>query len=159
MHQAYFALKSLEDCRRLAQGLANNLMVPMVIGLDGTLGAGKTQFTRFLAEALGADPRDVSSPTFVLVHRYATKPPMYHLDAYRVSDEDAFLDLGIEEMFEQPAVSVIEWSERVANCLPKDHLHFHFEWIDEHARGATMSASGLASQAILAKVRDCVPQA
>lgn len=120
-------LESLEDCKQLAELLARAVSekLPCVIGLVGTLGAGKTQLVKFLAQALGANPADVFSPTFVLVHPLGTQPEIYHLDAYRIHDSDEFLELGIEELFEQPAITLIEWADRFVECMPKATL-----WIE-----------------------------
>jgi tRNA threonylcarbamoyladenosine biosynthesis protein TsaE len=117
-------LESLEDCRAFSGHLAKFLpaKLPCVVGLVGTLGAGKTQLVKFLAQALGGDPEEVISPTFVLIHPIPTKPEIYHIDAYRVHDSDEFLELGIEELFEQPVITIIEWADRFADCMTKDTL-------------------------------------
>lgn len=123
-------LESLEDCQQLADRLAVALSekLPCVVGLVGTLGAGKTQLVKFLAQALGAHPEDVFSPTFVLVHPLGTQPEIYHLDAYRIHDSDEFLELGIEELFEQPAITLVEWADRFVECMPKATL-----WVELHS--------------------------
>jgi tRNA threonylcarbamoyladenosine biosynthesis protein TsaE len=126
-------IDSLEECRNLAVRLADTLRgrLPCVIALTGTLGAGKTQWTKFFAEELGANPLDVSSPTFVLIHPLATEPPIYHIDAYRITDSDEFLELGVEELFELPAITIIEWADRFPECMPKETL-----WVDLQAPDA-----------------------
>lgn len=145
---------SLEDCRQFALRLSRILETPMTLRLDGTLGAGKTQFTKFLAESFGADIDDVTSPTFVLVHRYETTPVVYHLDAYRVGDEDEFLELGIEEFFEAPAITIVEWGEKFVSILPKDHLSVELEVKSEDSRTIKLRGTGPRSQAIVAKLRE-----
>jgi tRNA threonylcarbamoyladenosine biosynthesis protein TsaE len=80
---------------------------------------------KFLAQALGAHPEDVISPTFVLIHPIDTYPQIYHIDAYRIHDSDEFLELGIEELFEQQAITIIEWADRFVECMPKNTL-----WIE-----------------------------
>ena len=143
---------SLDDCRLFAMRLSRILETPMTIRLDGTLGAGKTQFTKFLAESFGADIDDVTSPTFVLVHRYETSPVIYHLDAYRVGDEDEFLELGIEEFFEAPAMTIVEWGEKFVSVLPKDHLSIELEVNSEYSRTIKISGTGPRSNAIVFKL-------
>jgi tRNA threonylcarbamoyladenosine biosynthesis protein TsaE len=64
----------------------------------------------------------VNSPTFVLVQEYHGPRTLYHIDAYRLRDEDEFLQLGIEDYFSEEAVVLIEWAERVANALPADRI-------------------------------------
>jgi tRNA threonylcarbamoyladenosine biosynthesis protein TsaE len=125
----------------------------MTIALSGTLGAGKTQWTRFFATQLGAPPQAISSPTFVLVHQYPSQPPIFHLDAYRVGDEDELLDLGIEEMMESDAITVIEWADRFPQLLPRDCLSIHFDLgTDSDHRIVNLYATGPRSQEILAKL-------
>jgi tRNA threonylcarbamoyladenosine biosynthesis protein TsaE len=81
--------------------------------LSGPLGAGKTVFVRGLAEGLGIDPEDVSSPTFTLVHEYrGSAMTLYHADLYRLEPAAAD-DLGLEEMGAGDGVLVIEWPDRL----------------------------------------------
>lgn len=143
---------SLNDCKSFARQLSRILETPITIRLDGTLGAGKTQFTKFLAESFGADIDDVTSPTFVLIHRYETSPLVYHLDAYRVGDEDEFLELGVEELFEEPAVTIVEWGEKFLRVLPKDHLSIEIEVDTEHSRTALITGTGPRSNDMIAKL-------
>ncbi len=142
---------SLDDCKSFAKQLSRVLESPITVRLDGTLGAGKTQFTKFLAESYGADIDDVTSPTFVLIHRYETSPAVYHLDAYRVGDEDEFLELGVEELFEEPAITIIEWGEKFLRVLPKDHLSIEIEVDSEHSRTITITGTGPRSNGMIAK--------
>src|SRR5712691_10161384 len=94
-----------------------------VVGLIGPLGAGKTHLVRAIAEGLGiADSRAVSSPTFVLIQEYEARLPIYHFDAYRLRSEAEFYDIGAHEYFAGDGVCLIEWADRVAGCLPAEHL-------------------------------------
>ncbi len=120
-------IHGLEESKRLAAFVARHLDTPLVIAIDGDLGTGKTTWTRFLAQDCGVDATDVTSPTFVLVHLYDGDPKIYHLDAYRINDDDEFYELGVEEMFEEDAVTVVEWASRVIDCLPLDRLEVTIE--------------------------------
>src|SRR5438876_8541699 len=71
-----------------------------VVALVGPLGAGKTHLVRAIAEGLGGNPNQVTSPTFVLIQEYDARLPIYHFDAYRLKDEREFADLGVHEYFE-----------------------------------------------------------
>ncbi|MDZ4852218.1 MAG: tRNA (adenosine(37)-N6)-threonylcarbamoyltransferase complex ATPase subunit type 1 TsaE [Pirellulaceae bacterium] len=144
--------ESLDDCRRFAISLAKRLEPPVTVRLDGTLGAGKTQFTKYLAEALGANVNDVTSPTFVLVHRYETKPVLYHLDAYRVNDEDEFLEIGVEEFFDEPAITLIEWGEKFVDVLPKDHIILSLDVLSESRRQVEIAGTGPRSRRMVAEI-------
>jgi tRNA threonylcarbamoyladenosine biosynthesis protein TsaE len=143
---------SLAETERLAADLARVLNVPIVIRLDGTLGAGKTQFVKGLATAFGAASEEITSPTFVLIHRYLTKPTVYHLDAYRVADDDEFLELGIEEIFDEEAVVVIEWGEKFVDLLPRDHLAIEIDVQGESLRLFQLTANGPKSESILSRL-------
>jgi len=135
--------ESLEECRHLAEIIARSIQPPICIALVGTLGAGKTQWTRYLAAALGANPKEVCSPTFVLLQEYSSKPTIYHLDAYRVGDEEEMLELGIEELFERDAVTIIEWADRFLNVLPPSYLMIEIETTPyEYSRIVHISAKG-----------------
>ena len=70
-----------------------------------------------VAEAAGVDPKQVLSPTFVLIHEYRGRLPIYHFDAYRLRDDDEFLQLGPEEYFDGSGWTFVEWADRVA-ALP-----------------------------------------
>jgi tRNA threonylcarbamoyladenosine biosynthesis protein TsaE len=112
--------QSVADTERIAAAVAERLRGGECIALHGDLGAGKTQFVRGLAAALGANPRQVASPTFVLLHVYdGGRLRVYHLDAYRVGGAEDFESIGFAELLEDAAgVVVVEWAERVTPALP-----------------------------------------
>ena len=107
-----------------------------VLLLSGDLGAGKTTFVRGLAEGLGIDPGEVSSPTFTLVHEYrGGRLTLYHADLYRL-DRTATDDLGLEEIGVQDGVLAIEWPDRLSHALPAA-LRVTLEIVDETSRRIT----------------------
>jgi tRNA threonylcarbamoyladenosine biosynthesis protein TsaE len=120
--QFTFRAAAEADTEQLGRALAQVLPEGSVVALEGALGAGKTRLVQAIAAACGVDRRDVVSPTFVLVHEYAGTRPIYHVDAYRLRDEDEFLQLGVHECFGPPNLVFIEWAERVANCLPEERI-------------------------------------
>jgi tRNA threonylcarbamoyladenosine biosynthesis protein TsaE len=109
---------SEEETEQLGRALAGLVEPGVVIGLMGPLGAGKTRLTRALAEALGVDPQAISSPTFVLIHEYAGRLPVYHFDTYRLAGPAEFEALGPWDYFEGEGVCLVEWADRVLNLLP-----------------------------------------
>lgn len=114
-----FFSRSLEETDRIGEILAAVLRPGTVVALNGTLGAGKTRLVQAIAAVLGVPPETVTSPTFVLIQEYrGGKMPIFHFDAYRLRDEDEFLQLGPEEYFDADGVSFVEWAERVSVCLP-----------------------------------------
>ncbi len=111
----------------LGAALAEVLPRGTTVALCGTLGAGKTRLVQAIAEAAGVDRRDVLSPTFVLIQEYQGRLPVYHIDAYRLRDEDEFLALGPEEYFDGDGLVLVEWADRVPGCLPEDRIEIHIE--------------------------------
>jgi tRNA threonylcarbamoyladenosine biosynthesis protein TsaE len=108
--------KSEPETVSVARDLAATLSPGDVLLLSGNLGAGKTAFVRGLAEGLGIDPEDVSSPTFTLVHEYGGgRLMLYHADLYRL-ERAATDDLGLEEL--NRGVLAIEWPDRLTHLLP-----------------------------------------
>ena len=94
-----------------------------VIGLQGTLGAGKTCFVKGMAHGLGVkEERAVTSPTFVLLHEYEGSVTLYHFDAYRLEDAKGMEEIGCYEVFDSGGVSVVEWANHVSSCLPDEHF-------------------------------------
>lgn len=91
-----------------------------VIGLKGSLGAGKTTFTRGVARGLGIG-ENVTSPTYTLISVYDAPIPLYHMDLYRIADEEEFSLLGADEIVYGKGVCLIEWFEGFVNSLP-DHM-------------------------------------
>ena len=133
------ALANESETERFGKRLAE-LLPPCVVELNGTLGAGKTRLVRAIATALGADAKDVTSPTFTLWQTYAVSKTIHHLDAYRVKDEDEFDQLGVDEVFESDAIVFIEWAQRVDACLPKtNRLAIQLEVISDEARQVTLT--------------------
>ena len=127
------------DTERAAGRLALQLTNGGIVTLTGNLGAGKTQFTRGLVQALGGDGRDVHSPTYVLLHRYPLPGgrSVWHLDAYRGSSADDFEAIGLEEIVaatQQGDVLVIEWPDRVVDLLPADVMRIEIEHVAEDER-------------------------
>ena len=108
--------RSEAETASVATALAATLVAGNVILLSGNLGAGKTAFVRGLAEGLGIDPEDVSSPTFTLVHEYrGGRLTLYHVDLYRL-EKAATDDLGLEELHR--GVLAIEWPDRLSHEFP-----------------------------------------
>jgi tRNA threonylcarbamoyladenosine biosynthesis protein TsaE len=116
MIERRFKTRSVAGTLAIAERIAETLMpTPRLVILRGDLGAGKTTLVKGIAAALGAaDPEDVTSPTFTLVHEYqGPKVRLYHLDLYRLDTEQALATLGIEEMLLSPDTLVlVEWGDK-----------------------------------------------
>lgn len=152
MRHVTFETASELDTERLGGVLARSLPETLTIALQGTLGAGKTRLVQALAAALDIDPATVTSPTFVLCQHHSGRRLLYHLDAYRMKDLDEFLELGVEEYFAGPGITLIEWAERVADCLPLDHLVVRIEITGPESRRFDLSATGPLSERVLERL-------
>ena len=130
----------LERLEQVADRLARSLPARVVVGLRGTLGAGKTRLVQAFAAATGVDRGIVTSPTFTIVQHYRGDRLIHHIDAYRLADEDEFIALGGEELVEDEATVFIEWPERIAECLPRDMLVLDIE-VSEDPAVRTIRAS------------------
>ncbi len=108
---------SADETQALGQKLASRLAPGDVIAYFGDLGAGKTAFTRGLAQGLGiTDP--VTSPTYTIVNEYLSgRIPLFHFDMYRLSSSDKLFDIGWEDYLSRGGVCAVEWSENVEDAL------------------------------------------
>ncbi len=111
---------SPEETFEAAKKLAEKIKPGQVITLDGDLGVGKTVFTKGFARGLEIE-EPVTSPTFTIVQEYTDgKLPLYHFDAYRVSDPDEMFEIGFEDYLYGGGVCIIEWASLIEELLPKD---------------------------------------
>jgi tRNA threonylcarbamoyl adenosine modification protein YjeE len=114
--------------------LAPAVHAPLVILLEGDLGAGKTTFARFLIQALVGESCDVPSPTFTLMQTYESPQGMiHHYDLYRLRRWQEAVELGIEESFTD-AITLIEWPSIIDTILPANYLHLHLHLVSDSQR-------------------------
>jgi tRNA threonylcarbamoyladenosine biosynthesis protein TsaE len=131
-----YLTRSEEETISLGENLARELPSRAVLLLIGDLGAGKTTLAKGIVKGLGAaQPEDVSSPTFTLIHEYG--PAVYHIDLYRLDEEREVETLGLEEIFEKNAVVLIEWGERFPRLMPAGSLEIRLEQDAGEARRIT----------------------
>ena len=149
--KSHFFFTAADESATAAFGrsLAAVLPAGAVVALCGPLGAGKTRLVQAVAEAAGVDPRLVLSPTFVLIHEYRGRVPIYHFDAYRLRDDDEFLQLGPEEYFDAGGWTFVEWADRVAACLPSERLEIRIEPTGVAARRFEITAIGERYEAMI----------
>ena len=140
---------------RIGCALAEFLPAGTVIGLVGTLGAGKTRLVQAVATGLGIEPDEVTSPTFVLVKEYlGGRMPVYHFDTYRLRDDDEFLELGPDEYFDGEGITFVEWSDRVIDCMPQEYLRVEVEVVSETQRDFSISANSPSLQPLLQSLQN-----
>lgn len=125
-----------DETAQVGRELARLVRPGVVIALTGPLGAGKTAFVRGLAEGLGCDPGDVSSPTFTLIQQYhGTSVRLDHIDLYRLKSSEVD-DLLIEELLEEAAVA-IEWPDRWLR-QPADTIEVRIDSVSDSERRITV---------------------
>ena len=148
-------LSSETETLQLGRALGAASQPGLVVALVGNLGAGKTRFVQAAAEGLGIPREAVNSPTFVLIHEYEGRLPVYHFDTYRLGDIDEFLELGADEYMSGDGVCFIEWADRMEEVLPRDRLTITFEITGELTRRVRLAAGGRVSQSVLQALKEC----
>lgn len=137
---------------QLAQALRPRLRAggSVTLELHGTLGAGKTTFTRHLLRALGVQGR-IKSPTYAVVEPHEVPGlSIWHFDFYRLEDPREWEDAGFRDIFASPGLKLAEWPEKAAAMTPPADVAIHIEAIDETQRSVTLVAHTPAGSELLA---------
>jgi tRNA threonylcarbamoyladenosine biosynthesis protein TsaE len=125
-----FHTQSEDETIALGESLARGLPPKAVVLLIGNLGAGKTTLAKGIVKGLGAaEPDEVSSPTFTLIHEYG--PSVYHVDLYRLDTAKQVATLGLEEIFDRRAVVLIEWGERFPELMPAQRIEIRLRTVEK----------------------------
>jgi len=130
--------QSEEQTIALGEALASELPAQAVVLLIGNLGAGKTTLAKGIVKGLkAADPNDVSSPTFTLIHEYS--PSVYHIDLYRIDAAAQVAGLGLNEIFDRRAIVLIEWGEKFLELMPRERIEIRLRNTGEDSREIAVS--------------------
>lgn len=140
--------RSDEETRRFGECLGRLLRAGDVVGLSGDLGAGKTTLSQGIGTGLGVD-EPVSSPTFALVHEYAGRLPVWHLDTYRVGSLDELIDLSWDDLLAGGGVILVEWPQRIEAALPAERLDIALRYVAEDVREMALTPHGARMVALL----------
>lgn len=131
------------ETEALGARLAAVLSPGSVVAYQGSLGMGKTAFTRGLARGLHYAGR-VTSPTFTIVNEYeGGRLPLFHFDMYRLADSDALFDIGWEDYLDRGGICAVEWSEQVADAMPIDTIYVTISRCAENERWRTINIEGV----------------
>lgn len=122
-----------EQTMALGEKLAKECLPGTVIAFEGSLGAGKTTFSKGLAKGLGIK-QEVTSPTYTIIAVYQGKLPLYHMDFYRMESSEEIELLGAEDYFYADGICLIEWSEKAADLLPEKHWTVQIKILDNDKR-------------------------
>ncbi|HZS52268.1 MAG TPA: tRNA (adenosine(37)-N6)-threonylcarbamoyltransferase complex ATPase subunit type 1 TsaE [Bryobacterales bacterium] len=130
-----FFTHSEEETIAAGREIAKRLRPPALVLLIGELGAGKTTLAKGIVSGLGAArEEDVSSPTFTLIHEYGKDPKVFHIDLYRLDRPPELETLGLDDLWDQNAIVLIEWGEKFAAQLPREHLEIRLEYAGDDER-------------------------
>jgi tRNA threonylcarbamoyladenosine biosynthesis protein TsaE len=133
---------SSEETIARGREIGARLKAPVLILLSGDLGAGKTTLTKGIAAGLGAArEEDITSPTFTLVHKYQGSARVYHVDLYRIEDLHDFETLGLEDIFSEQAVVIVEWPDRLKLRTDWPTVRIRLEHVAEDVRRILVSES------------------
>jgi tRNA threonylcarbamoyladenosine biosynthesis protein TsaE len=134
----------------LGEKIAKQLKPGSIVALCGGLGSGKTCFAKGIALGLGVS-ETITSPTYTIVSEYTGTHQLignslsfYHIDAYRLSSDEDFQQLGLCELINGKGISVIEWGDRVAKSLPKDSVKIDIEITGNNMRLIRICGSGVS---------------
>jgi tRNA threonylcarbamoyladenosine biosynthesis protein TsaE len=127
--------QSSEETIQQGREIGADIKAPALILLSGDLGAGKTTLTKGIVSGLGAaDEQDVTSPTFTLVHKYDGAARVYHVDLYRVVSFRDLETLGLEDVFSEQAVVIVEWAEKFSLMTDWPVIKIHLDHVGEDTR-------------------------
>lgn len=136
---------SSDETIELGREIGRSLTPPVLILLSGDLGAGKTTLTKGIAGGTGAaKEHEVTSPTFTLVHKYDGRSLVYHVDLYRIEGSHDLETLGLEDLFNEPAVVIVEWPEKLTLRTDWPVVRVHLEHVSEDTRHISISAWNVA---------------
>ena len=147
--ERHLVTRSAAETLALGERLGRAAHPGDVVALIGDLGTGKTVFTKGIFRGLDGDPREVVSPTFVLMRRLDGRMPLYHFDAYRLRGPGEILEIGAEEAFCGGGLCVVEWADHVTGALPEDRLELHLTGLGLTQREIYLHASGERSSQFL----------
>ena len=140
-----FLCRTESETEMAGRAIARTFPPDSVIHLIGDLGAGKTFLVRAMAAELGADPLEVSSPSFAIVHEYPRRaggPPIIHIDGYRLSERPReWFEIGIPEMLAGPGIKFIEWPKREFDEFENGHIEITIRVLEDGAREITVHPS------------------
>jgi tRNA threonylcarbamoyladenosine biosynthesis protein TsaE len=130
-----------EETVELGRRMAGELPRKCCVLLIGNLGAGKTTLAKGILNGLGvAEPDEVASPTFTLIHEYGREyGRAFHIDLYRLDTAAEIATLGLEEIFDRDAVVLIEWGERFPQLMPAERIEIRLRSVGGDEREIEVS--------------------
>ncbi len=138
---------------RLGKNIGSRLRTGDVIALEGELGTGKTQFIKGLTAGAGVgESIYVSSPSFTLINEYPGRVLFYHIDLFRLENQEAAEGLGLEDYFQGEGITAIEWADRIPRLLPKERLTIHILYTGKNTRSIEITGKGKRYEDLIKEV-------
>jgi tRNA threonylcarbamoyladenosine biosynthesis protein TsaE len=132
-----------DETMTLGERMGRLLQAGDVVCLYGELGSGKTVLTKGLAKGLEVTREDdVRSPSFVLIHRYEGRVPVYHADLFRLAGPADVDDIGLRELLGGEGVTIIEWADKLDASLPTERLDITLQHAEADTRLMTLHGHG-----------------
>ena len=148
-----FLTHSSKETRELGQKIGRLLKAGDVLTLEGPLGSGKTTLVKGIAKGLDVkDPKEVVSPTFVLIHEYEAREKIYHIDWYRLSKVKGQDKLLAQECFDAQGVTLVEWADRGKGIFPKEFIQVHMKYRGPDKRVIEISAKGAKNRELISSL-------
>ena len=131
----WYTLKGMQATNVLGNCLSVVLGPGNLLLLSGDLGAGKTSLTKAIASGLGIEKKEVTSPSFAIIHEHLNgRLPLIHVDLYRLGPHADITEIGLEDYFDGKNVVIIEWAEYLKDLLLETALKIDLSFIDEQSR-------------------------
>ena len=146
MERTFFS-NTEEDMLALGKQIGALLTGGSFAALYGDLGAGKSVLARGIASSL--DIPSLTSPTFTIVQEYPSDPPLFHFDAYRLSDADELYAIGFSDYLSRNGIILMEWADLVQECLPKERLDIRIVGSGMEPRSVSIEPHGMTYEKLV----------
>jgi tRNA threonylcarbamoyladenosine biosynthesis protein TsaE len=146
--------RSVSQTLRIGKRLAQKFHGGEIILLSGCLGAGKTVLAKGIAQGLGINKNNISSPTFVLLRIHEGRHLLHHFDFYRIKTPGDIFALGLDEYFYSDGVTIIEWPQRLKFFLPKEFLMIKLTTKGRQQRSIKFIVRGLRYKKLLEEINE-----
>lgn len=146
--------QNADETYALGKALGAALLSGDFVGLTGQLGAGKTLFSRGVAEGSGVAADEVSSPTYSIIQSYRGRLTLHHADLYRLTNEADLFSTGFHDLLESEGAFLVEWIDQIPGAAPDDALRITLEVSAPETRRLKVTTSGPRSEALLKRWSD-----
>lgn len=153
----WFTLKGIQATNVLGVCLSTVLEPGNLILLSGDLGAGKTSLTKAIASGFGIEEREVTSPSFTIIHEHLNgRLPLIHVDLYRLGPHADITEIGLEDYFDGKNVVIVEWAEYLKDPLVEAALKIDLSFTDEQSREVYLTGKAEIWRERLLLLDDCM---